>query len=308
MPFQIWPRLLAKEPLFHFLAGALLLFILFGQFNPTATVDGHAIQVTREKLLTYLEYKARSFERNDASDALSAMSNTELQTLVTGYVREEALYREARDFGLDQSDHVTRLRLVQQLEMITQGFVEAATDVSEDDVQKFYVANRSDYHIPAKITFTHVFLSKQRHEPEELEPLAESKLAELNFGNVPFHEAMRHGDRALYFVNYVDKEKDLVANHFGREMAYQLFALEPDSAHWKGPFESPYGLHLVLVTDRTEDRDPPLDEVFERVKADALAARRREQLDDALNAIVETYNVSLSDDLKEALGTKASGQ
>ena len=46
-----------------------------------------------------------------------------------------------------------------------------------------------------------------------------------------------------------------VSRAFGNEFATALVALEP--ARWSGPIESPYGLHLVLVRERTRGRVGP---------------------------------------------------
>ena len=303
-----WALGLLREPLVHFLVGAGLLFAFYTVLNPAPATNMRTVAVDRGQILSYLQYRARAFDPERAGSALDAMAPADVQELVDAYVREEALYREAKALGLDQADYVTRLRLVQQLELITQGFVDTATEISDEEVRAWFETHRSDYIVPAEITFTHVFFSNERHTQDEMETLAAAKLAELNANEVPFHEAMAHGDRALYFVNYVRKEKDLVASHFGDAMANDLFALSPDETVWQGPYMSPYGLHLVLVTEVTRDRAPPLEEVGGRVAADALAARQRELLDDALREIVGTYNVQLSEDLAPLLSEEASDE
>ena len=44
-------------------------------------------------------------------------------------------------------------------------------------------------------------------------------------------------------------------------MAEAIFSLEPDELVWQGPFESPYGAHLVLLTRKVAGRLPPLSEI-----------------------------------------------
>jgi parvulin-like peptidyl-prolyl isomerase len=74
-------------------------------------------------------------------------------------------------------------------------------------------------------------------------------------------------------------------------MAEEIFALEPDAASWRGPLESPYGYHLVLLTRKVEGRYPDLEEVRERVRSDAEQAEIDTMQDKAIQAIVDTYEV-----------------
>ena len=57
-----------------------------------------------------------------------------------------------------------------------------------------------------------------------------AKLAELNKQQVLFSNAPRHGDRFPYFLNYVERDPQIVASHFGLPMAEEVFALTTRSA------------------------------------------------------------------------------
>ena len=108
---------------------------------------------------------------------------------------------------------------------------------------------------------------------------------------VAFSDAPQHGDRFLYHVNYVERTPDYIASHFGLPMAKALFELEPNEFVWRGPFDSPYGVHLVLLTTSEPGRDPELAELEGRVREDATRARIREETDAAITDIVDSYEV-----------------
>ncbi|MGI9233683.1 MAG: hypothetical protein ACR2RD_08650, partial [Woeseiaceae bacterium] len=108
---------------------------------------------------------------------------------------------------------------------------------------------------------------------------------------VPFNEAPRHGDRFPYFVNYVERDPQFVSSHFGVPVAEQVFALDPDEAAWHGPFESEYGMHLVLLTRNTPGRYPELAEIEAAVRDDTERAAIAARKDQAIQAIVDTYEV-----------------
>jgi hypothetical protein len=284
-----------REPLVHFLAIGLGLFVLFELVAPAdANLSSKTIVVDRNALLTFVQYRSKAFNPDVAAARLDALSEAELEMLIDDYVREEALHREAQALGMDTNDYVIKQRMIQSLQFITNGFVTSAVDVSDDEVAIYYEANKDDYYIDPYVTFTHVFFSVDRHEPELARTLAQAKLAQLNADSVPFSESTRHGDRFLYNVNYVERTEDFVGSHFGRHMAQALFSLDPNDQLWQGPLESAYGYHLVMVSKRTEGMYPDLSDVAESVRDDALRVEINEKNELAVQAIVGTYDVRMN--------------
>jgi parvulin-like peptidyl-prolyl isomerase len=96
-------------------------------------------------------------------------------------------------------------------------------------------------------------------------------------------------------VNYVERTQDFVASHFGRALAASVFELEADDGHWHGPLESAYGYHLVMVTKRKDGFYPPLEEIADLVREDALRIKLDEQNERAVQTIVDTYDVRIDD-------------
>jgi hypothetical protein len=281
-----------KEPLLHFLLLGVGLFVLYGFVaGDDAAYDEKVIVVDRNNLLTFVQFRARAFEPGAAAAYLDKQQGEDLERLIDDYVREEALHRQALALGVDENDYVIKRRMIQSVEFITNGFVTAALDLGEDDVEAYFEANKDDYFVSPFVTYTHVFFGTDDRGEESALALAEAKLAELNADRVSFAEAPGHGDRFPYFLNYVERDPEFVASHFGRRMSGELFALEPDSATWRGPFESPYGYHLVLLTKKVEGRYPDLEEISERVRSDAEQAELDLMQDEAIRGIVNTYEV-----------------
>jgi hypothetical protein len=287
-----------KDPLSHFLALGFGLFLLFTVLNPNggALDDPKRIVVDRAALLTFIQYRTKTFQPKLTAARLDAMSGEPLKRLIDGYVREEALYREAKALGLGRNDYVIKRRMIQKVDFITQGFAEAVVKVSESDLKAYYKANKERYRVQAFITFTHVFFSAERLKLSQAEALAKAKLTDLRDGSVPFHEAPKHGERFPFGLNYVERTKEHVGSQFGREMTRALFALEPADGVWRGPFLSSYGAHLVMVTRKKDALIPALEDVRGRIEADLKRERRKAQSDKAIKAIVGGYTVKI--DLK----------
>lgn len=281
-----------KEPLVHFLAAGLGLFVLFGLVNrDEGDTDPNVVIVDRDALLTFVQYRIKAFNPTLAEKKLEGMSDEELERFIDEYVREEVLHREALALGLDEDDYVIRRRLVQKLEFITEGFAESSVAVDESALQRYFDANKADYFVEPYVTFTHVFFQTEDRPREEAQALAKKELAKLNRDAVPFSDAPQHGDRFLYHVNYVERTPDYVGSHFGPPMARALFALEPNEFVWRGPFDSAYGVHLVLLTTNEPGREPELAELRGRIHEDARRAMIREETESAIAEVVEAYDV-----------------
>lgn len=288
-----------REPLLHFLAIGIGLFFIYGFIGEGSEgFVADRIVVDREGLLTFMQFRSKTFDATRFNQILDELPETERQSLIDDYVREEALYREAKALGLDQNDYVARRRLIQQLEFITRGFLTVDIRLSEKDLQAYLDENGTNYFVPEKITFTHVFYSAERHGADKAEKLAKQALNALNAKRVAFYEGISWGDRFLYHRNYVGKTEDEIASHFGASMQEQVFAIEmderyPDKESWHGPAQSPYGFHLVMVTKKVAGYMPGLAAVRQRVEQDALQAKLRIELDKAFDDIVTRYKVHI---------------
>ncbi|UCH75372.1 MAG: peptidyl-prolyl cis-trans isomerase [Rhodospirillales bacterium] len=285
---------LFKEPLLHFLILAVGMFGLHSAVShEDPNADAKRIVVDRDSLLTFIQYRTKSFEPVTAQRQLDGLSEESLRKLIDDYVREEALYREARNLGLDRDDYVIKRRLIQKVDYVARGFAESFGDITEEDVRAYFAENRQDYFIEPRITFTHVFYSAERHGADAAMRLARQKLDELRQANTAFPDASKHGERFLYGMNYVERSRFYVESHFGPQMAAQVFTLEPADSVWRGPIASRHGAHLVMVTQKQPGRMPGLEEVKSRVTDEAQRALIAERAQEAAQQIVDSYDVDI---------------
>jgi len=289
-----------KDPLAHFLIAGFALFVIFSLVNPNANVseDPKRIVVDRNVMLTFIQYRTKVFQPEQAAKRLEALSKEDLQRMIDDYVREEALFRESTQLGLGSNDYIIKQRMIQKIDFISRGFVEAAVEVSDEEIKAYYDANRENYRQEAIITFTQVFFDAERHPVDELDDLANGKLAELREANTQFSDAPKHGDRFPYGVNYVERTPDHVESQFGKPMTEALFKLEPDDSKWHGPFVSPYGIHLAMVVKKKNAEYLPPDTVRSRVVEELTRKKTREQSNKMIAAIVDTYEVEIMLDTK----------
>lgn len=282
---------LFREPLAQFLAIALLLFGGERWINAEDyAYDQYRIEVGESELLQFMQQRAKTFKPDQAVAALARLKPQDRQRLVDDYVREEVLFREAMALNLDSNDPIIRRRLIQKMDYLAQGFYDQAEPLTEEDLRSYYAQNQQDYKKAAEATFTHVFISAQNRGGTEAQVMAAGLLKQLNTEKVPFENASRYGERFLYNRNYVNREDDEIASHFGASFQQQVFAFDSEQ-QWQGPVQSDHGWHLVLLVKNTDAYTP----AFEQVSAAVLADRQRQQQRDikrqAIDKLIAKYQI-----------------
>ena len=285
-------RSLLKEPLFQFLFIALLLLLGERLINADDyAYDQYHIEVDDEVLLQFMQLRAKTFKPEEAQQALEALSAEDRQRLVDDYAREEALFRDAIELNLDKNDQIIRRRLIQKMDYLAQGFYDEAEPITEDDLRDYYAEHREEYKKPASATFTHVFVSSERHGVEQAQVIAAELQQTLSGEAVPFENAPRYGERFLYNRNYVNRNDDEIGSHFGDQFEQQLFAFEI-SDQWQGPVQSTYGWHLVLLVKNTPAYIPALKEIAANVFADAQREQQQQVKREAIDKLMAKYTIS----------------
>lgn len=284
-----------REPLLHFAALALCIFGLFEWLaEPDAQLDDKVINVTRPALLEFIQYRTRSFNEGSAEQRLQSLTPSALDAVIQDYVREEALYRAALAYGLAENDYVIKRRMVQKVDFLAQGIAEAELAPEESALNTHYEANQADFTEPATITFTHVFV---RGHDEDSGIRAESLLRELNQQAVSFDQATRHGQRFVYHVNYVERPRSEIADHFGQEMAEELFTLKPNTNKWRGVMRSEHGYHLVLLTAANPSRQLSFAAVRDQVLTDYNAHTSHARQREFVEGILADFQVEVAPEL-----------
>lgn len=283
---------LLKDPLLHFtLIGAAL----FGAYDrigsPDEVQSANTIVVDRDALLTFIQYRSKAFQPEQANLQLDSMSPSERDRIVHDFIREEALFREAQALGMTENDYIIRRRSVQKLEFIAQGIAEQIVTAEADAAEAYFDSHRQDYYEEPSYTFTHVFIKADPAHAETVERRTNTLLEQLNREQVGFSEATRFGDRFLYHRNYVERTPDFIASHFGEAFQDRLAQLSADNQHWQGPIASSHGQHLVMLSEYRPGRVPEFTEIRSRVEQDLRRWQEQQKQELAIQQIVEQYDV-----------------
>jgi parvulin-like peptidyl-prolyl isomerase len=286
-----------NEPVLHFFVAGGVLFAVCGWLNRGAG-DG-AGTVSRTVHITANE--VRWLERTWTRQWQRPPSEEELKGLVDGYVKEELLAREARALGLDENDTVVRRRLAQKMEFLLQDTAQQI-EPSQDELRRFYEAQRERFQAPARVSFTHVYFNRDRRgaRAEADARAALRRLSQAGAGGADL------GDRFLAQYDFVDADEPSVASVLGQAFARRVFALDP--GRWQGPIESGYGLHLVRVAHRQDAQPRELDAVKSEVLSLWRMQREQEVRELHFASLLEKYDVVVDGGVKLSIGRLAAAK
>jgi len=271
-----------REPLLHFLAIGLLLFLVYGLVSGPAAPAADEIVVDQARIAGLVSNFEKTWRRAPTDD--------ELKGLVDAWVREEILYREGLDMGFDRNDPVIRRRIAQKMSFIADGLVPAAP--TDAELEAWLSDNITDYRLPAKYTLRQIYIDPQRH-PDDLDETLANTEAALRGGADPETQ----GDSSMLLSSLDGASSRDIARIFGSVFVEGL--ADASVGEWSGPVRSGYGLHYVLVSDHIPARDPALDEVRAAVERDLLNDKA-EQIDEQFFASLrERYTVRIDDSIAD---------
>jgi hypothetical protein len=230
-----------REPLVHFLALGLGLFLLHAIVAPPDS-GGGKIVITQAKISSLAQQYQTTWNRPPTP--------VELQRLIDADVKNQILYREGKLLGLDRDDAVIERRVRQKYELISE---EEGTGQppSDADLSSYLASHPEKFRRPPVLSLDQIFFEVKGSDAFIDARIAASRAA-LARGAIP----ASLGD-ATMLPRHVDATSlDLVARDFGEKFATAVGAA-PVGA-WGPPVLSGYGIHLVRVTDRAAAALPPL--------------------------------------------------
>jgi hypothetical protein len=270
---------LIREPLVHFLAlGAILFGIGLARGDATSP-STNRIAVTPGVVERLIEGFRLTWQRSP--------TESEFQGLVTEYLKEEVLYREAIEMGLDRNDQIIRRRMRQKLEFLTADLVESI-EPGEEDLQAYLDANADRYRQEALVSFQQVYLREQR-EAEQQRTRALAILEELRTNAAANPEEM--GDPFMHPASHREMREREMFSVFGDEFAAQV--VELPVGEWSGPITSAFGLHIVRVEMLVPGRPSVLAEVRDAVYRDLVSDRTREAEERYFDGLLAQYSVTV---------------
>jgi hypothetical protein len=271
-------RKLIREPLFHFLLLGAVIFFIAERSRSIVVPSGKKIVVTQSQIESIVVGFSRTWMRPPTQE--------ELQGLVSDYVRDEVLYREARTLGLDQDDVIVRRRMRQKFEFLVEDMAARTGPPSDQELEAYLRQHADKYSEEPSFGFEQIFFSRAKRGASA-EAEATAMLARLRGKSAIDIEKL--GDAFLLPSQFEKTSAGETARLFGEKFTNEL--TKSQLGTWTGPIESSYGLHLVRVNARIPEVAPPLANVRESVLRDLLSDRRKQELDTQYEKLRARYTV-----------------
>ncbi len=272
-------RAVLREPLVHFLALGAFLFLFFhwrGAAGPGST----SIVITHAQIEQLAVGFARTWQKPP--------TEAELKGLIDEYVKEEIATREAVAMGLDRDDVIIRRRLRQKLEFLAEDTIQSSPP-TDADLNAWMARHPDSFHSEPRVAFRQVYLSPQRHG-SSIHRDAEKLLAKLQTAG-PQVPVDHYGDPTMLPTEQPLAPLFDTSRTFGDEFAKELMNAEPGK--WVGPVESPFGLHLILVSEKMPAGQQPLSAIRPQVEREVLLERKNKELQNLYDHLLEKYTVKI---------------
>lgn len=261
---------LLREPLVHFLLIALGILFVDQVLLP---------EVDPEKLIVVDEARIAELSNQFQEDRGRLPTERELDQLLTTWLQNEVMYREAKRLGLDQGDEMFRNRLVLKIRNMV--FSSIVVDEPTDEVLRaWFEENRARYDKPRRFDFEQLL-------PELEEGARENAARDL---------AARFGDEApppdyrRLVRRYGGRPEGNIRSVFGDAFADAL--LDAPVGEWTAaPTEDGWRLGRIVAVGEAEPAR--FEDVRFRVKNDWTYAAQQRAVFEEISAIRDRYEIRI---------------
>jgi peptidyl-prolyl cis-trans isomerase C len=245
-----------KEPLIHIALLAILVFLLVGLVDPGGIGDNRVVVLGKNDVLQIVGIWEERMGRRPTPQELTA--------LVQGHLRKEILYREAVALGLDKTDPAIRRRLIKKLFAQTMGTADFR-EPTESELRGWLELRQEMYRVPARVSINHVYFSTESRGARVVAD-AGAFLAEFNAQEIQPEHPWEAGDPFPLGHGFVDTSMEDIANIFGNHFAEDI--MNREIGRWQGPVASFYGVHVVIVREKTPSHVPRFEEIRQSLLTD----------------------------------------
>lgn len=260
---------LINEPTVHFFAIAVVVFIVYAISN----LSGDDVIELDQR-----EIDARVLMQEMVSG--QPLTPEQQEFIAASYVEEQILVKEAVELGLDNDARIHDM-LAQKMRHVLSGDIIQPTPA---ELQSFYSSNSELYRAPATVSVDELILDTRNEIPIEIQTLISEGV------NSDEILAIASGSSApLPNANHLD-----LSNIFAPEFADAVF--QSQGNEWIGPFSSNRGQHFLKITERSEERIPPMAEIADRVRLDWITQEEEIRLQQEVNKLWDRYEIIINDD------------
>jgi parvulin-like peptidyl-prolyl isomerase len=251
-----------------------------------ATDDVRAELIQRFAEEEILCREARRWGLTSNNQAIDLRLRQKMAFVSDDELSDEELERQAKALGLESDDPVIRNMLAHNMRLLLSR--EGEQDPTDEEVEAYYASERSRFERPPRLTGWHVFFSKDLGQ-SSANAAARAARLRLNTEVLKPEEAVELGDVSPLGDQFRGQLVRQLASRFGAKFAQVAESLP--EGQWSDAVETAFGIHLLLVEERTPPQAPPLAEIRARVVAAYKSSERQKRLAAAMIKLRARYKV-----------------
>jgi peptidyl-prolyl cis-trans isomerase C len=270
-----WAQALWREPLTHFLAFGILIFIVAHALE--ARSQRYRIDVTHAQVTRIVNSYTQQYG--------AAPDPAQVRTMVDNYIREEIFLREGLALGLDQDDEIVRRRIAQKYDFLQQDMA-VPREPGETELASWFTRHRADFALPARRSFAQLYYAIDQRGDAAARTLAQIAATRLAHG-----QPAPQGDDFPGPKVIVNLGQDDIQRVFGGgDFAARVFAAPV--GRWSGPYRSGFGWHLLRITDQQPGQQRSLAQAHEEARLAWIQADRRARNAGAYRQLLGHYSIT----------------
>jgi peptidyl-prolyl cis-trans isomerase C len=275
---------------------------------------GTPVAKGKDIVITDEEFKARLDEQ---SPFIRARYNSieRKKEFLDNLIRFELLAQEAIRQGLaDDPDVQLTLKKVMVQKLVQKNFqdLEAAKEIPEADLQKYYDEHKDDYQRPKKVRLAAVVLNAPAGSPERAakretarkalaQLKAEEKANTLAFAQMVSKYSEDPGSKALAGDLGFRSQAELEATH-GASLAQAAFALQ--SGQTSGVVETDKGYYVLKLTGQQEELNRPFEQVKNQIANRLHRERKSKEFEEWQKKLRADAGVTVDEKVLDAISVQ----
>jgi peptidyl-prolyl cis-trans isomerase C len=227
-------------------------------------------------------------------------------------VRFEVLAREAERQGLAKDPEVQNtLKKIMVQKLVQKNFQDqaGATQIPDEELQKYYDERRADYHRPRRVRAALVVFNAPKESSERAKKLAaarkalaafkaEEKKTPLAFTRIVNEYSEDPATKASSGDLNFKSEQELEAA-YSKELAQAIFALKQGET--SGVIETAKGIYIARVTAQQEEMNRSFEQVKPQIQARLSRERKTKEFDAWLKNLKDDAKITVDDKALEAI-------
>jgi peptidyl-prolyl cis-trans isomerase C len=268
-------------------------------------------------LITTDEFKARLDEQSPFIRARYSTIERKKEFL-DNLIRQEVLAAEAERQGLDKDPDVRNtLRKIMVQKLVQKRFApdgNAATEVSEAELTKYYEDHKTEYVRPRRIRVHAIVFNAALGTPDRAKKLALAKKvlakvkAEEKKNPMAFAQAVQESSEDVASKQLAGdltfRSQEEFEKAYSKQVADAVFALKPGEL--SNVVEAPSGLFILKFTGEQPELNRTIDQVKPQIAAKLSRDKKTKEFDEWLKQLRENAKVTVDDKALESVEVAAA--